>query len=145
MLTTAVGDAIFERLIGDVGLMALTADYQGTKAIFQDEPIPPGVNPPFIVISGPLLDEAGAFETKNTLGREWVRDIFCYEAHLGTESVVNEMAAMVRDLFHRQGRYIEVDGAAVMIASATGPEKAPTDDTLYGRVVTVTLTAALIE
>lgn len=142
-MVTAVSNAVFDRLMTSAPLLALVSSYNSGKAIFTQSPIPPNVQAPYIVVSDPVVDVPGVFDTKDTIGREWVRDIFCYADTDGSVAVVDEMAELVRGLFHRQHGEINVVGAAVIVARATGPEVAPTDDTLYGRVVTVTLTAAL--
>ena len=141
-----VEDAIYDRLTSDVELMGLCSDYRGSKAVFTVSPIPTGMElgqqGAFIVVMDPTLTEAGAFDTKNSRGEEFVRDIACYQRAYGDNSKVDRMAAIVRGLFHRRHSEINVEGFGVIVAKASGPQVAPTDDTMYGRVVTVTITAA---
>lgn len=137
----ALDNAIFDRLTGSVDLMALTANYLNGKAVFTVTPIPEGVVPPFIVVPEPLVDIAGPLETKNTTGRQWVRDIACYTKATGDSTVVETMAELIRSLFHRRAGALTVTGFAPMIASVSGPVRAPSDASIYGRILTVTLTA----
>jgi hypothetical protein len=139
---SAVSDAIFDRLMSSGDLVALLAGFANGKAIFTQTPIPPGVVPPFIVVPEPVDDMAGAFDTKNSSGREWTRDIGCYMRATGDSSAVDAMAEIVRALFHRKAGEINIAGYGVMVAKASGPIQAPTDNTIYGRIVRVTLAAA---
>jgi hypothetical protein len=137
----AVDNAIYDRLVSSVALMALVAPFGGGKAVFTESPLPPGVVPPFIIVPEPQVDIPGVFDTKNTNGRQWVRDVGCYTRARGDPSTVEAMAELVRGLFHRKHGSINVVGFGVMICTADGPVRAPTDDTMYGRLVTITLTA----
>jgi hypothetical protein len=154
----ALDDAVYERLVGSASLMALTADYGGGKAVFTGgsasgsgasrttsaaTPIPVGDPLPRIVVSGAYNDSDGLFTAKNAVGRQWAFDIFVYDRVQAGPAVVEQMAEIIRSLFHREGGgAVGVDGYGVMVASAVGPVVAPTDDTLYGRAVMVTLSAA---
>ena len=143
---TAVNDGIYDRLVNDSELMSLTADYGDEKAVFTVTPIPPGVNPPFIVVvEVPPGDVPGEWETKDTLGRAWVRQIGCYARASGDPSLVDSMAERVRALFHQQATALTVAGVAPLVCVVTGPAMAPTDTTLYGRIVMVTITALVTE
>ena len=138
-----VDDGIFDRLSSSAELLALLSTYAGAPAIITTTPVPPGVVPPFIVVPSTPMDQTGGWETKNSAGRQWRRDIFLYMRNKGDSSVADDGAELIRDLFHRKHGLLTIAGFDVMVCEATGPIEAPTDDTMFGRVVTVMITAAV--
>lgn len=139
----AVNDAIAARLIADAALTALgLATYAGEPAVIVGDWLPPGVEPPFIQVGGPILDTGGPFDTKNSVGRQWTRDITIIDRNTpGDTSRVEDMAERVRDLFQRKHADIAASGWATMVSAVAGPTAAQTDETLVGRIVTLTLSA----
>lgn len=141
----AVDDAIFDRLNGSMALLELLATFDGAPAIFTTGRIPDGFEPGdhgWIVVPAPVGDIGGEFDTKNSTGRQWMRDIGSYVRARGRDTTrVEQIAELVRGLFHRQHGAITISGFGVMSASAAGPIVAPSDNTVDGRIVTVTLTA----
>jgi hypothetical protein len=98
--------------------------------------------PPYIVILPAIGDVP--FDTKNTLGRTWTQDIACYTAADGS-GLVDQIAQRIRGLgdgaygFHRHR--LAISGFSTIVSECGSVIQAPTDKTMYGRMVTLTLTA----
>ena len=137
---SAVTQAFFDRLVNDSALTALLGTFKGSPSIFTKTPLPPDVsletNGPYILTTGEASQDPGSLDTKNSVGREIVRDIRCFADIAQSTKVVEDVAERVRDLFHRQA--ITVAGFTVEIAEVTGPIEADEEDAL-GRIVTVRL------
>lgn len=132
----ALDNAIHGRINGDGTVTALLSMFKGQRAIFVGDLLPPGVVPPYI--SSPPSFADAPNDAKNAIGRAISRDIGCYTLATGNTTTVDAIAERVRELFHRHP--LVISGFATMIASASGPVVAPTDKTLYGRIVTVSWT-----
>lgn len=133
---TPLDNAINARLASDGTLTALLATFKGTPAIFLSTPLPQGVVPPYVAV--PPIVTQSPNDTKTSEGRSLIRDIGCYTLATGSTVTVDAIAERVRSLFHRHP--LAITGFATMIAMAAGPSLAPTDKTLYGRIVSVNLT-----
>ena len=137
---SAVTQALFDRLVNDSALTALLGTFDGNPSIFTKTPLPPGVsletNGPYILTTGEASQDPGSLDTKNSVGREIVRDIRCFADIAQSAKSVEDVAERVRDLFHRQA--ITIAGFTVEIAEVTGPIEADEEDAL-GRIVTVRL------
>lgn len=137
---SAITQALFDRLVNDSALTALLGTFGGSPSIFTKTPIPSGVsletNGPYILTTGEASQDPGSLDTKNSSGREIVRDIRCFADIALSAGVVEDVAERVRDLFHRQA--ITIAGFTVEIAVVTGPIEADEEDAL-GRIVTVRL------
>lgn len=131
----AITAGIFSVLSGDATLRGMLGLYQGAPAIFTAEPVPGDAPLPMIVTPGQISDASD--DTYDSLGRDLRRDIRCYTAATGSTAPVEAIAERVRALFHRQP--VPVDGHTGVLAEASGPILAPTDDTVYGLVITVRL------
>lgn len=116
-------------------LTKLLARYHGQAAIFTTRPVPPDAGLPYLVTEGELV--RGPFDTKLTRGVDLIREIYAFAAADGDPARVEEIAGLVFDLFHRHP--LQVEGYATLVAAASGPMVAPTDDTIYGRYVSVRL------
>jgi regulator of RNase E activity RraA len=75
-------------------------------------------------------------DTKETPGRELLRDIHAYTAVTGSATTVEAMGERIRALFHRQ--LLTVAGFSSVLTLASGPIQHDGED-FYGRVVTVRL------
>lgn len=133
--------AFYDRMAGDDELVAMLSGYpdadesSGVRpAIFTDEEVPENAEYPFIWTCGEV--SVVPDDTKLDLGFEIVRDIGIYAGRNQTD-LLRRIAYRVRFLFHR--RALEISGMETIIASASGPVKAPTDETADGRIVSVRL------
>lgn len=130
--------AFFDTLNGDTTLTALLGSFDGSPSIFTKTPLPSSMtlegNGPYILTTGESANDPGPMDTKNSTGREIVRDIRCYTDIKASSKDVEAIAERVHALFHRQ--IIPVTGFTVHVAEATGPIEADEEDAL-GRVVTV--------
>lgn len=124
---------VVARLKADATLAALLSTYEGAAAVFSISPVPPDAVLPYIITDGNLSDNAA--DSKTTLGREIYRDIRCYAVANGSIVMIDAIAERVRWLFHRKS--LTVDGHVNYHTTCSGPIRAETDETVYGRVVTV--------
>jgi hypothetical protein len=127
-----VQNGLYDRLASIPEIVADLSIYQGAPAIFTREPVPHDAVDRYIVVGDAIGDEP--YDTKTTLGREVLHDIVVYDSETGDASVVERVATLVRDVLHRQN--LTISGYGVLVAVASGPVVAPTDDLVYGRVVT---------
>lgn len=129
---TSVQDGIYQRLAGVTEITSQINSYRGSPAIFTRSRVPGDAVQRYIVIDDAIGDEP--YDTKTTLGREVLHDIFVYDFESGDPSVCQNVAELVRDVLHRQ--HINVSGYGPIIAVVNGPIVSPSDDRVYGRVVT---------
>jgi hypothetical protein len=132
--------AFYDVMANDVTLTGLISTYNGNPAIFTIDPAPGDVststNMKFIVTAGEVTQTP--FDTKNSLGRNAIRDIRCYAPANGSAIEVEAIAERVRTLFHRQ--IIAIAGFNNIITNVTGPLAADEVDA-YGRILSVEITA----
>lgn len=137
---SAITQAVFDRLVNDVTLTGLLGAFGGNPSIFTQVPLPSGLtleaNGPYILTTGDVSQDPGSTDTKNSSGRELVRDIRCFTDLNKSASDVEAIAERVRALFHRQT--FTITGFTVVVSEVTGPIEADEEDAL-GRIVTVRL------
>ncbi len=137
---SAITKAFFDVMNGDATLIALLGTYKSNPSVFTKQPLPPDLtleaNGPYILSTGEVTQDPGPTDTKNSVGREIIRDIRCFVDIAKSVTVVEAIAERVRDLFHRQA--ISITGFTVNVADVTGPIEADEEDAL-GRIVTVRL------
>jgi len=137
--------AFYDRMVNDSELAALLATYPvGTvstadsgipvPAIFTDQQVPEDAELPYIWTYGQIGNAPD--DTKLQPGRDILRDIRCYTKRNET-SLVEQIGFRVRELFHRHA--LTLNDAVTIVAEASGPSAAPTDEQIIGRVVTVRL------
>ncbi|MEM7211429.1 MAG: hypothetical protein AAF479_05945 [Pseudomonadota bacterium] len=139
-------DPICAILDGDVTLVAMLANYGALPAIFMQDPVPVDALRPYIASPGDLARSPLALHMDGTDNPVFDRDIVCISDRNSGPQVNQDIADRVHALFYRNGsrtstpvwagggyRLIETDVVA-------GPVITPTDDTLYGRTITVSLT-----
>ena len=127
--------ACARRMHDDPGLVALLGRYGGQAAIVSEDEVPVDIPRPFIVVDPPTVNEPN--DTKNSRGRDRSLTIRCFKNSKDTEHDIDDIAERVRDLFHRVP--VSAAGEQGWMASASGPVLAPTDSSLVGRLVAVTL------
>lgn len=130
-----VQEAIRAVLVADATIIAFASTFVGEPAVFSVEAdkTPSSATLPFVLVQAPLIDEP--FDAKNSLGREVIHDVGVYATEDGDPRPVIDAAEYIRNLFHRQP--LTVSGYGTLIASCSGPIPAPTDDQVYGRIVSV--------
>lgn len=124
--------AIYTRLLGDSQLTAMLNVYRNNPAVFTFAPVPDDAMLPYIVVN-PVSDVP--LDTLAEMGRQVTRDIACYAPNTGSPIQVTTLSERVRTLFHQQ--IILVDGYTNFLTSVTGLLTAPTDRTVFGRIVSV--------
>jgi hypothetical protein len=129
--------AIFDVMKADQTLADQLGRYNEAPCIFTSDIAPELAPRPYILTGGNVSDEP--VDTKNSLARRVHRDIRIYDdSNQGGSTVrIDAIAERVRALFHRVN--IPVTGFATIYCTAHGPIAAPTDETLYGRVITIEL------
>lgn len=135
-----IDKAVYDRMVNDPTLAAMLATYDGESAgpvpaVFTGAFVPENALPPYIWSYGNVTDVNQ--DTKIELGRDIVRDIGCYAANDGDPAPLHAIAERVRTLFHRHS--LVISGAVTVIASATGPVPAETDQTRLGKIVHIRL------
>lgn len=134
----ALDDALWDRLANDVVLAGLIGTYREGPAIFTEVPLPEGVPQRYVTVLPPDVDVPGPMDTKTTWGRQVERFIGCYQEANGDSGPVDAMAERVRALLHRQP--FTVPGIRNQIVSVGNVGRAPTDNTVYGRLMVLTVT-----
>lgn len=133
---SALTQAIYDTLAGDVTLANLLAAYKGLPGVFTTRPVPGDAELPYVISAGEV--STLPWDTKLTRGREVLRDIAVYAEASGDAIVVEEIAERVRGLFHR--RALSIGGYNWIISSVTGPV-AQDGDGVYGRILSLTVKA----
>ena len=128
--------AIYDILAADVTLTGLLATYKGSPAIFTTDPAPGDAAMPYIVTAGEVSQSP--FDTKNSRGREAMRDVRCYAEPDGSVITIEAIVERVRALLHRQS--IPIAGFNWMISDCTGPLAADEQDA-YGRIISLRVIA----
>ena len=132
-----VQQAVHAAIVDEPAITSLLGVFELKPAVFTQSPIPGVATGPYIVIGDSVADTA--FDTKTSVGRTTLTDIAIYDVESGNPTAVQDVAELVRDLFHRSP--VTVEGYGAFLADATGPIEAPTADQIYGRIVSVTLTS----
>lgn len=134
-------DPFYLRMATDAQLIADLSEYPNANessgfqpAIFTDEEVPEDAVLPYIWSNGEV--SVAPDDDKLNVGVALIRDINIYAPKNDTERL-NRIAWRVRHLFHRHE--LVVAGAETIIAESMGPRKAPTDDTVDGKIVSVRL------
>lgn len=128
--------AFYDKMANDATLTAMLAMYNGNPAIFTTDPAPGDATLPYIVSAGEVAQSP--LDTKNSLGREALRDIRIYAPALGSAVEIEAIAERVRALFHRQ--ILTLTGFTNIITNCDGPLVADETD-IYGRIISVSITA----
>jgi hypothetical protein len=128
---------LYDRLAGDAILASYLSIYKGNPAVFTTDPAPGDAALPYIVTAGEAVQIP--WDTKNSRGREIIRDVRCYaDAGSGSSVTIEAIAERVRYLLHRQT--LIIDGFQWVLSSAGGPIQADEQDT-YGRIISLSLKA----
>lgn len=128
---------IYEALVALSGVASAMSTFKGLPAIFTDDEVPGKAQFPYTHIRPAMLNEP--WDTKNvTFGRLVAIDVAVYQANTGDSSLCDDVAEIIRNRLHRQA--VTISGYGTLIAQASGPVQAPTDDQVYGRIVTATVT-----
>lgn len=137
---SAITKGIFDRMNDDSTLTALLGTYNSAPPIFTKQPLPAdfdiGANGPYILSVGEASTIPGSVDTKNSKGREIIRDILCFSTIKDSPTIVEAVAEQVRVLFQRQ--VFSITGFSIIVAEVNGPIIADEEDAL-GRVVSVRL------
>lgn len=129
-----VQNAYVVAIKADSYIASQISTYGGEPSVFARRPVPGDVTGMYITVGASKSDTP--YETKTTLGREVISDIGVYVPWDGDPGPCDEVAEYIRDLFNRTPLAVSGYGNS-LIAVATGPIDAPTDDRMYGRIVTV--------
>jgi hypothetical protein len=133
--------AVADTLLAATNITALIGTYRSVPSIFAQDPVPPQVEGRYIYVSDAVTDSPGTFDTKQTVGRIITHDIGIYEDNAGDPNSVEVVARLVALLFERNPIAVSGYGTA-LITRVFGPIQAPTDESMNGRIVTVSLDIA---
>lgn len=129
---TILTQALYNALTGASDLTDLLNTYEGEPAIFTIDPIPGNAVLPYIVTAGEVAIRA--FDTKTTEGKEFTRDIRCYDTAQGSAEIVEGIAEEVWEVLHREP--LTFDGHTWILTECSGPIQADEEDA-YGRIITI--------
>jgi hypothetical protein len=129
---------IFDILASDAPLVAMLSEYQGAPAIFTTDPVPGDkeVKLPYIVTAGEVSQSP--WDTKNTRGRQLIRDVRFYAPADGSAVLIEAMVERGRALLHRQP--LVINGFKWVISDCGGPIVAD-ESGAYGRILSLSLKA----
>lgn len=136
--TTEINRAIHTTIQDDATIISLVSTYAERAAVFGFRPVPGNAAPPYIAMGDVLaVNDAG---TKNgNAAVEVFQDVYCFDDSDGSAETVRRISDRLRLLFNRQT--ITISGMTNYLTAVDGPQVAPTDEKLYGRVLTIRLVA----
>jgi hypothetical protein len=115
--------------------MGLIGKFAGLPKVFTQYQLPQGVTDPYVVINPSPSNVPN--DTKLSVGLVIQKDIAAYTSANGDTSKVDEIIGRIWGMLHRQP--LDVEGWENIIVNSSGPIVAPTDKTLYGRLVSVSM------
>lgn len=133
--TLDTAPALRAAILGNSSITSLLAVWQSAPAVFTRVPVPDDATFPCIVIPPPAsISDVDFLTTHLPVLR---RDLMVYGLQAEQFRVVDEIAYLLRQFFHRQPRVIDMTPAYwVVDMVANGPIGAPAeDDRLVGRAV----------
>jgi hypothetical protein len=142
----AIIDALFDRLEASAVLASGLASYRGELALFAADTVPADAPRPYATIYGPI--GASNFDTKTGArseepaagtGHILAFDLNFFADAEGDPRLVEQLATAAGEAIHRQHAALAASGWTVLVASAQAPVIAPTDDSIYGRRVPISL------
>lgn len=124
-------------------IAALLPSFNSDLTVFTSRPVDPEAPYPLIIISPDIAitDNDGVHDQRPVM----MRDISVYGSNETPQHYrdTEQIARMVRDLFHRKPSSFTVTDWAVVSVTATGPRIGPVDDDVtIGRIVTLTIQLA---
>lgn len=137
-----LSETIREAIINTPAITALLGTFAGDPCVFTKRPTPAAAPYPIIIVSPDVaaLEEDGLFHFQTT----FTRDILIYVGNATAPDYrkADQIQALVRQLFHRQWRVINVVNWKVTDIVAINQTLTSQDDQVEGRVVTLNITVA---
>ena len=120
---------IRDALVASGSITALLATYASEPAVFTRRPLPGNASYPLILVSPDVSisnEEDGIFDFRPLV----IRDVIVYASNEVPDSYrkADQVAYLVRNLFHRQRAVIVVPDWHVVDIQATGPAPTSQDD-----------------
>lgn len=141
-MSVDLAEPIRDALVASSEITALLATYAGDPAVFTRRPVPGDATYPFIVVTPDVTatDQDGLFDFRPII----VREIIAYTSNATPAEYrkVDQLAYLIRTLFHRQRRAITVAGWGVVDIVVTGPSPTSQDDQTEGRSLLLTISLA---
>lgn len=131
--------AIREAIIGDMAISALLGQYGDSPSVHTTKPAPDGAEYPMVIVSLAIVGDADLVNKALPIAAP---DIAVYGQNPRHKRVVDEIAFMIRGLFHRNRWAMDLGdyGLRMIETTVAGPLPAPTDDeTTIGRVLIPTM------
>lgn len=130
--------AMYTRLVGYGPLIADLPTYKSAPAVLSGFIVPPQAPLPRVVISAESVSDRSQDDV-SALIREVMRDVYVFTGRgtsgTSSENPIERIAENVRSALHLF--FLPLPGWKCIIAQASGPRNAPTDETVAGRVITV--------
>lgn len=138
-MSDPISKAIRASLIGIPGIADPLARYKDAPGIFTRRPVPAAAEYPMIVtpsFNAGATNEDGLRSRRPVL----VRDVIVYGLQPGDYRVVDTVAGLISQHFHRNRFALSIEGYQVVDIVADMPRAAPTDnDKQVGRLVQLQL------
>ena len=134
-----MGPAIRTAILADASITALISTYLGAPAVFTRRPVPTGTTYPLITIGEDVsVTDVDALVSVRPV---MIRDVFVYGNKPTQQRDVDEVAYLLRELFHRKKDSLTNADYDIIQVQVYGPRAAPTsDDEIIGRLVSLTIT-----
>lgn len=139
-------DPLYAILAGDATLTGLLSTFGSVPAIFNQDPIPVSAIRPYIYSPGDLARSPLSLHMDGRDNPVFDRDVTCIADRSSGSGSIEAIADRVHALFYRNGSRTSVPswsgGGYNLIETdvVAGPITTPTDDTVFGRTITVSLT-----
>ena len=130
--------AIYAALSGNSSITASLGTYNTNPSIFTRRPVPESASYPMVVVNAPfsIVDDDALSARRSVISL----DIVVYGEQDGHYRVVNTIAYLIRNQFHRLNDSLSVSGYEIYEIVTSGPVPAPVDDEEHiGRAVTLNI------
>ena len=141
-MSVDLAEPIRDALVASSGITTLLATYASEPAVFTRRPVPGNASFPMIVVTPDVTvsDQDGIFDFRPLI----VREVIAYSLNdtPANYRLADQLAYLIRTLFHRQRRAISVPGWGVVDIVVTGPSPTSQDDQTEGRSLLLTVQLA---
>lgn len=131
-----IAAAIYSALVGSSTITTKVATYGAGRAVFTSRPVPRDTARPFLVVESESEVTADALNAERI---EATVSVLAIADNTGSETAILALAAAVKALLHREP--LTISGGSHISTWHVSTTRAPTDETLVGRLLTFTLRA----
>jgi hypothetical protein len=144
-MSADLSQPIRDAIVGESSITALLGTYLGSPAVLTRAPAPDEtIEFPYILVSDDVAkaEEDGLFDLRPVVTRE----VTTYARNDTPEHyrLADQIAYLVRTLFHRQWRSLTVPGWRVVDIQCMGPVSTTQEDQTDGRTVSLVISLAKV-